>query len=203
MMLANLSDVSRETSERLEIYESLIHKWNPRINLVSKRSLTELRTRHFQDSLQIFTDIKKAAISWVDLGSGGGFPGLVIAILAAEHAPSLKVTLVESDMRKSAFLRTVIREANIQATVITDRIEEIPSFGADVISARALADLTTLLGYVDRHMSAKGKAILMKGKSWEDEIIKARDKWNFDYTYSKSITDDQAVILRITGVSRV
>ena len=89
----NILDVSRETLDRLKIYEDLIHKWNPRINLVSKRSLEELRTRHFQDSLQLFRYMKAPAVNWLDLGSGGGFPGLIIAILATELASSLRVNV--------------------------------------------------------------------------------------------------------------
>lgn len=196
-------DVSRETMERLELYAKLLRKWNPRINLVSKSSIEELWTRHFLDSAQLADIAPTVSGYWVDVGSGGGFPGLVLAILGQERGQPTHVTLVESDARKAAFLRTVIREADLPARVINDRIENIPSLGADVISARALADLPTLLGYAEQHLLPGGTAIFPKGVTWQKELVEAQSKWNFAYRIDKSITDDGPVILSFTGVSRV
>ena len=100
-------DVSRETRRRLDAFEAILRKWNRSINLVSKGSLNEVQTRHIADSVQVFR-AAPAGRRWVDLGSGGGFPGLVVAVLAAEEAPEMRVTLVESDQRKAAFLRSVL-----------------------------------------------------------------------------------------------
>ena len=97
-------DVSRETTERLNHYLRLLHKWNPAINLVAKSTLAEAWQRHFMDSAQIFSSLSGGVARWVDLGSGGGFPGMVVAILGAEAAPRMSVTLVESDLRKATFL---------------------------------------------------------------------------------------------------
>ena len=141
---AGALDVSRETFARLETYVGLIQKWNPRINLVSRNSLDDLWIRHIEDSLQVARAIPMPD-RWVDLGSGGGLPGLVAAILAAEESPDTRFTLIESDQRKSVFLRTVARECDLNVQVISDRIEKAKPQKADVLSARALADLTTLL----------------------------------------------------------
>ena len=195
-------DVSRETRERLSIYAALVQKWNPRINLVSRASLENLRARHIADSAQLHDLAPHPVAHWADLGSGGGFPGLVIAILAQETGTPGRVTLVESDARKSAFLRTVIRETGIAATVLTRRIEAAAPLGADVLSARALADLATLLGHAVRHLAPGGAAIFPKGASWRQEIAEAQSKWQFISRVDKSRTDPDAVILHITGVSR-
>ncbi|GAW36338.1 ribosomal RNA small subunit methyltransferase G [Roseovarius sp. A-2] len=194
--------VSRETQERLEIYATLLRKWNPRINLVSRSSLNQLWTRHILDSAQLLDLAEENVTSWVDLGSGGGFPGLVVAIIGTERRAPLKCTLIESDARKSAFLRTIIRETGVNATVITDRIEAVPPQGADVVSARALADLSTLIGFADRHLSSTGKALFPKGENWREEVEVAQSKWQFDYRIAKSKTEPGPVILSVTGVVR-
>lgn len=112
-------DVSRETSDRLRLLADLLQKWNPKINLVSRSTLETLWDRHILDSAQIFDLVLHPVDHWVDIGSGGGFPGLVVAILAAEKDPAQKTTLIESDQRKCAFLRTVLRETGVSATVLT------------------------------------------------------------------------------------
>jgi 16S rRNA (guanine527-N7)-methyltransferase len=196
-------DVSRETLEKLEHYAALLKKWNPRINLVAKSTLDDLWTRHIVDSAQLNQMAPHPVRHWVDLGSGGGFPGLVIAIMALETGSPTNVTLVESDARKSAFLRTVIRETGAKASVITDRVEEIAPLFADVISARALADLPTLLWFVERHLAPSGVALFLKGQAWEKELSAAQEAWKFDHQVAKSITEEGPVILRISGVSRV
>lgn len=195
--------VSRETMDRLETYAALLEKWNPRINLVSRNTLADLWTRHFVDSAQVYTLAPQGFSHWVDLGSGGGFPGLVCAIIGAEKAPDAKFTLVESDTRKSVFLRTVIRETGLHAQVIADRIEKIAPLNADVLSARALADLNILLGFAQRHLQESGTTLFPKGVNWEKEVQTARQSWFFHDQAIKSETESGAVILRIGGISRV
>lgn len=202
MSEATLRNVSRETLYRLELLESLVGKWNPAINLVSRNSLHDMRQRHILDSVQIFQTAPSAFAHWVDIGSGGGFPGLVIAILAAEYVPTGGVTLIESDARKATFLRTVIREAGISGTVLTQRIEVAKPQNADVISARALADLTVLLGYAERHLAPDGVALFAKGAKWPQELADAKSYWNFAAQVVTSGLDPSAAILKITGVSR-
>lgn len=194
-------DVSRETLARLDLFAALLEKWNPRINLVSRNSLADLWTRHIADSVQVFRCVTPQG-HWVDLGSGGGFPGIIIAILAQEAVPDLRVTLIESDQRKSAFLRTAARETGAKCQVISRRIEAVEPQQADILSARALADLDTLLGFAERHLKPGGVALFPKGVTWEKECAAARQRWNFQAQPITSRTDPDAVILRIEGVSR-
>ncbi len=194
-------DVSRETFERLSTYVDLVHRWNPKINLVSRSSLKEIWTRHIQDSVQVYRCAGPFE-NWVDLGSGGGFPGMVCAIMAIEHAPDARFTLVESDQRKSAFLRSVSRETGAACTVISKRIEAVEPLEADILSARALADLSKLMSFCDRHLSESGTALLPKGATWKKELRDAQEEWNFDAEPITSLTEPQAVILKVKGVSR-
>lgn len=196
-------NVSRETKERLEIYATLLRRWNPRINLVAKSTLPDLWSRHIADSAQLFRLAPHTVGHWVDLGSGGGFPGLVIAIMAQDRGSPLETTLIESDARKSAFLRTVIRETGIRARVVTDRIEKVNPLSADVISARALTSLGGLLGHAMRHMSPLGTALFLKGSTWQKEVEEAQSRWNFTHEIAKSQTESGSVILSVTGVSFV
>ena len=198
-----MSDVSRETDERLALYAVRLREWNPRINLVSKSTLEDLETRHFADSQQLLALAPHPVAHWVDLGSGGGFPGLVVAICAMDHGSPVRVTLVESDQRKAAFLRTVIRETGAPATVLCTRIETAPPQQADVLSARALTDLPGLLTFAERHLAPQGACLFPKGATWEKELALARAQWRFDLQVAKSRTDADAVILCIKGIARV
>lgn len=197
-----LADVSRETLDRLETYAALLKKWNPAINLVAKSTLDDLWDRHIVDSAQIFGLIPDFQ-HWADLGSGGGFPGMVVAILAAERQPQAKVTLVESDLRKATFLRTVARETGIDADVISQRIEQVPPLGVDVISARALAPLDRLLAFAERHLTPQGTALFLKGQNFQTELDTALASWRFDVQKLSSQTESTAVILKIGGLARV
>lgn len=195
-------NVSRETLERLEIYENLLKKWNPAINLVSEGTLADIWTRHFLDSAQIWTLKPKTAERWIDLGTGGGFPGLVIAILAAEKSPNLRVDLVESDARKAAFLMTASREMGVSPEIIIERVEELSPRQADVISARALAPLSTLLEYAFRHKAKNGICLFPKGQNHEIELTEAAKCWTFKVQKTPSMTDSGGVILKIGGFGR-
>jgi len=196
-------DVSRETFQRLETYAELLRKWTPRINLVGKSTVDEIWDRHIEDSAQLYRHAPHRVDHWADLGSGGGFPGLVIAIMGAERISPGKVTLVESDVRKAAFLRTVIREPGITATVVNARIESVAPLQADVVSARALASLTTLLGLAERHLLPGGTALFPKGASWKNELSEAQEAWNFRARVATSETEPKAAILTVSGVARV
>ncbi|CUH51471.1 16S rRNA (guanine(527)-N(7))-methyltransferase RsmG [Shimia marina] len=196
-------NVSRETLDRLETLADLLQKWNPRINLVSKSTLKDLWTRHILDSVQVLKSAPANADHWVDIGSGGGFPGLVIALMQQEPEAPKKVTLIESDQRKCAFLRTVLRETGVQATVISERIEKATPQNADVLSARALADLSLLFDFAERHLKASGQAVFPKGARWEKEVETAQKSWSFECQVVKSITDPEAVILKVGEIKRV
>ncbi len=152
--------VSRETLERLECHASLLRKWTAHINLVSRRSLADLWRRHMLDSAQLMPLLPPPADCprvLLDMGSGAGFPGLVLAIMGAGH-----VHLVESDQRKAAFLREAVRLTGATATVHGSRIERLDSFPADVITARALAPLATLMAYAERFSTPETRHIYQK-----------------------------------------
>lgn len=198
-----LPNVSRETNAKLAQYADLLVKWNPRINLVSRSSLEDLWSRHVTDSVQIYHSAPKSADHWADLGSGGGFPGLVIAILAAETGAPAHVTLVESDQRKCVFLRTVLRELGLAATILAERIESIAPLDANILSARALADLDQLFRYCERHLAPGGCAVFPKGANWKKELEAAQSKWRFSQRIDTSKTEPGSAILLFTGVARV
>lgn len=196
-------DVSRETTERLRSYEALLRKWNARINLVSRTTLDDIWSRHFLDSAQLYALAPPGTRHWADLGSGGGFPGLVVAVLAADEGRDLAMTLVESDQRKAAFLATAGRELGLSLDVRAERIERLPPLAADVVSARALAPLTDLLGFAERHLVAGGTALFPKGATYADELASAKRVWQFSASSVPSKTDPSAVVLKVTEISRV
>lgn len=196
-------NVSRETFRRLELFAALLEKWTPKINLISRATIPSIWSRHIRDSLQVYRNGPEDFGHWVDLGSGGGMPGLIVAILAAEKPSAPMVSLVESDGRKAAFLRTVLRETGVRGRVFCERIENLPAQNADVVSARALADLPTLLAYAQRHLKTGGIALLPKGVTWENEVEIARREWSFALDVLKSETEEGSVILRIGDIARV
>ncbi|QYX56996.1 16S rRNA (guanine(527)-N(7))-methyltransferase RsmG [Roseovarius sp. SCSIO 43702] len=203
MMLSEEWEISGDTKEKLAVYAELLRKWNPKINLVSKDTLQSIEDRHFKDSAQLFHLDGRQSGRWVDLGSGGGFPGMIIAILASELDRDRKVTLVESDSRKCAFLRTVSRETSTPVEILNDRVENVPELDAATLSARALAPLDRLLNHCERHLCPSGTALFPKGAEWEKELNAARVKWRFDCEAIRSATNANARILKISGVSRV
>ncbi|MCJ8335992.1 MAG: 16S rRNA (guanine(527)-N(7))-methyltransferase RsmG, partial [Epibacterium sp.] len=172
-------------------------------NLVSRSTLPHLWNRHILDSIQVFEAIQQPTGHWVDIGSGGGMPGVIIAICAAEKAPALRVTLIESDQRKSAFLRTAARECGVSVNVISERIETAEPQSADVLSARALADLSQLCEFSERHLKKEGLCIFPKGGNWKKEVDNASQQWRFEWEAITSLTEPQAVILKMKGVERV
>lgn len=195
-------DVSRETLDRLRCIEGLVQKWNRTINLISKNTVDQIWQRHICDSIQIYRYAPPDFKTWLDIGSGGGFPGLIVAAVAPEKNPSAKVTLMESDARKVAFLRTAIRECDLSAAVIENRIETAPPQSADVVSARALGPLKSLLSYALRHGHTQTTCIFPKGQRFQEEITTARQDFRFDVVAHQSITDKDARILVVRNISR-
>ena len=196
-------NVSRETFEELQQFADLVRKWTPKINLISPATIPELWERHIVDSAQIYRFAPESYKKWVDIGSGGGFPGIVMAIIAKTQQPDASFVLIESDQRKATFLRTAARELNLRVTVLAERIENAAAQGADVVSARALSTLSTLLPLIERHINSDGQAILHKGKKAGEEIADARQNWRFDLEEFSSLTDLGGQILIVKGISRV
>lgn len=195
------ASVSRETLVDLKEYVAAIHKWNAAINLFATSTLGTVWERHILDGLQLWpllVPFKKI----VDFGSGGGIPGIPIAVAAKHADTSRKITLVESDGRKAAFLTTLCHQLRLPATVLVARIENVPPQKADVCVARALAPTDKLLHYAERHLRPDGVCFFLKGKRAQDEISKARETWNFSLIEHQSKTDPNAKILEVGDLRR-
>lgn len=196
-------DVSRETLGRLQTYHDLLLQWTKSINLIAKSTTADAWSRHIADSAQVFTFIPASATTLTDIGSGGGLPGLVLSILAAEVQPALKVTLIESDQRKATFLRTVVRTLGLSATVIAQRIEDLDIPRCDVMTARALAPTAQLLSFAEQLLKPDGVALLQKGRNYAAEIAQAQTDWRFTCHAHQSLTEPEARILQIEDIHRV
>lgn len=220
-----LKSVSRETLEKLKTYQALLEKWQAKINLISPATLPDAWSRHFEDSAQLapllplVDTARTSALRLYDLGTGAGFPGLVLAMMR----PDLAVTLVESDSKKCAFLQTVSRETKTPVTVDNRRIEAaaadvLPLISndlsvengqnmivPDIVTARALASLDVLLGLCAPWIKANPNLILIfpKGIRAGEEILEAKLKWRFDYSEAPSATENGAKILRLSNVARL
>ena len=196
-------DVSRETLDTLKRLEDLIILWNPAINLVSNNSISDLWNRHIIDSAQVFTCISPKTGLWMDVGSGGGFPGIVVSIIAKELAPDLRTVLVECDNRKCVFLRTAIRELGLSAKVVNDRIENVIFPDVLYLSARALSNLNNLLFMVENNVSRETVCIFPKGRSKKKELAESQKNWKFDLRAIESNTSEEGKIIVLRGLERV
>jgi 16S rRNA (guanine527-N7)-methyltransferase len=202
-MQLNGKSVSRETQQRLEHFANLFQKWAKSINLVAPSTVQELWTRHIADSAQIF-QLSPGPKHWMDMGSGGGFPGIITAIFLAELGDGW-VHLVESNQKKAAFLRVALNETGARGTVHPVRVEAaedvVPS--CECISARALADLDHLLFYSSKRMIGNDTtAFFHKGRDYVAEINKARGGWDFDLVQHPSVVEPDSVILEISNLRR-
>ena len=188
-------DVSRETGDRLEALVSTLERWQKAINLIGRTTLGDVWRRHVLDSAQLKLLISVEAKTLVDLGSGAGFPGLVVAVLR----PDLQVTLIELDARKAAFLGEAARRMTLEKPpkIVIGRIEAVAPTPADVITARALAPLGQLLAWADRHRTDTAICLFHKGKGWQAEVTEAMKDWDIPLQPFTSVTDLDAVILRI------
>jgi len=189
--------VSRETLNRLETFVALLHRWNARINLVSAASLADVWRRHVLDSGQLMRHVPIGSRTLVDLGSGAGFPGLILAILGVPD-----VHLIESDRRKGVFLREAARLTDTKITLHAARIETVPVFGANIITARALAPLPRLLEWAARFTGASTVCLFLEGQERADELTAARQEWIMQTQTLVSISDPKGHILRVEGLHR-
>ncbi|MBZ9989688.1 16S rRNA (guanine(527)-N(7))-methyltransferase RsmG [Mesorhizobium sp. BH1-1-5] len=194
--------VSRETFERLQAFEQLFLKWNRSINLAAPSTLDDVWRRHVLDSAQL-ARIAPAATRWVDLGSGGGFPGLVLGFLLTER-PGASIALVESNRKKASFLQTVIGQFDLPARVVARRIDD--SYGLvsapEIVTARALAALPDLLDLSAPWLTKDARALFHKGRDYRAEVEESTHRWSFDLVEHSSMTDAEGVILEITELRR-
>jgi 16S rRNA (guanine527-N7)-methyltransferase len=192
---AALTGVSRETLERLRAYAGLLMTWAARINLVASSTLADPWRRHFLDSAQLFPLIPEEAQSLVDLGSGAGFPGLVLAIMGIPG-----VELVEADARKCAFLREAARVTASPVAIRNARIEAVPARAVSVVTSRGCAPLGRLLQYSQRFIGPETVCLFAKGEQAGQELAVAQQQWDFDVTSHPSRTDPRGVILYLSRV---
>ena len=195
--------ISALATERLQIFVGLLAKWNAAINLVSPASLAEVWTRHVADSAQVLDVAPIRSARWLDMGSGAGFPGIVIALITADTPNPVEMTLVESDRRKAAFLSTVSRETGVPMIIQAARIEAVAPQNADTVSARALAPLVRLCSFAERHLAPHGAALFLKGGHYDAEIAEARRTWSFALDIRRSSTDPAGVVLIMKDLRRV
>lgn len=198
----NLIPVSRETEERFAIFAKELRRWQHVKSLVGNKSLDSLWTRHIADSAQLRA-LAPAARIWIDLGSGGGFPGLILAIMLAEEQDGT-VHLIEANSRKCAFLRTAARLTGARAEVLEGRIEEqAPAFRgiAEVVTARALAPLATLIGWGRDLLTSGTLGLFPKGQDVEAELTEASKYWRFDADIVPSRTDATGRIIVVRGLT--
>lgn len=192
--------VSRETAGTLMAFEEAVKKWQSHINLIANATLPDLWTRHILDSAQL-VEFKPQAKNWCDIGSGGGFPGIVIAILLKEQS-GFHIDLVESNSKKAAFLRSVSAEFNLPTTVHTCRIETsyIHINKPEIITSRALASLEKLFELTQPWFEQGATALFQKGRDYKKEIAEAEKNWKFDFEVHQSKIDKQSVILEISKI---
>lgn len=184
--------------EELELYEGLLRKWQKSINLVAAGTLSHIWSRHFADSAQVL-EAFPTITTWADLGSGAGFPGMVMAICLKPH-PGAAVHLIESDQRKAAFLRAVSRETGAPAHIHLGRIEtELPRLRGRVggITARALAPLPRLIEWSQEHLLKNAVAVFLKGEDWSSELTASNAAASFDVTTIESRTNPSGRIIAI------
>lgn len=195
--------VSRETFDKLIAFEAVFRKWAQRINLVAPSTLDDAWERHILDSAQV-VKLGGEAKSWLDVGSGGGFPGLIIASMIAERAGA-SIELVESNRKKAGFLQAVVGELSLPARVHAKRIEDVHGMirAPEILSARALAPLPLLLELSAPWLQAGTTALFHKGRDYRKEIEDSAHQWGFDLVEHPSLTDTQGVILEIRNLRRI
>ncbi|MBY0408145.1 MAG: 16S rRNA (guanine(527)-N(7))-methyltransferase RsmG [Rickettsiales bacterium] len=191
-------DVSRETFDKLTLYYDLLLKWQARVNLIGPDTVKEVWRRHMLDSLQLLSFLKNKNVTLMDIGSGAGFPGMVLAIAGVRD-----VHLVESDQKKVTFLREVSRVTNTPVSFYAGRVERLTlESKPQIITARACSSLDTLCNYSYPHVSRETICLFLKGKNYSSEVENALLHWDFQYMVSESVTEPQGVVLKLTELAR-
>lgn len=194
--------VSEAGLERLRQFTALVGKWTQRINLVSRSTLDAMWARHVEDSARLLLHAPPEPGLWADFGAGGGFPGLVVALVRQDRKDGGRISLVESDQRKAAFLREAAREFALPVDILAARAESLPPLSADVVSARALAPLADLCAIVERHCRTGGVALFPKGAQWQAEVAEARRMWRFALDAHRDPGDKGGAILELRNLQR-
>ena len=193
-------NVSRETLKGFYEYKTLLSKWNEKINLVSKNTLVDIWERHFLDSGQIIKHVDASGKRWVDVGSGAGFPGLVVALLLRDRKIDCDLVLVEKNPKKGFFLNEVIRKLNLSVEVINDNIDTLEPLNADILTARAFSELNNLIEIAFRHRKKEGICLFLKGENYRFELDKTLNYWFFDYDILDSLSSSSGKIIRVKKI---
>ena len=193
-------NVSRETLNEFYEYETLLSKWNEKINLVSKNTLVDIWERHFLDSGQIIKHVEVSGKRWVDVGSGAGFPGLVVALLLRDRKIDCDLVLVEKNSKKGFFLNEVIRKLNLSVEVVNDNIDNLEPLNADILTARAFSELNNLIEIAFRHRKKEGLCLFLKGENYRIELDKTLNYWFFDYDIIDSLSSSSGKIIRVKKI---
>ena len=193
-------NVSRETLNGFYEYETLLSKWNEKINLVSKNTLVDIWERHFLDSGQIIKHVEVSGKRWVDVGSGAGFPGLVVALLLRDRKIDCDLVVVEKNPKKVFFLNEVIRKLNLSVEVVNDNIDNLEPLNADILTARAFSELNNLIEIAFRHRKKEGICLFLKGENYRFELDKTLNYWFFDYDIFDSLSSSSGKIIRVKKI---
>ncbi len=195
-----LTGVSRETIERVDAFVAVLDEWRKKINLIGPGEGKHLWRRHILDSLQLVQFIPESARSLADLGTGGGFPGVVLA--CALHDRKVVVSLVEKSVRKAEFLEAAVAELGLNAVVLNQRIEDTSANKNDVVTARALAPLPKLMTLTEGWLARDGLAIVVKGRDVDKELIHTRETWTFDLEARPSLSGPDGQVLLISNLTK-
>ena len=193
-------NVSRETLNGFYEYETLLSKWNEKINLVSKNTLVDIWERHFLDSGQIIKHVDASGKRWVDVGSGAGFPGLVVALLLRDRKIDCDLVLVEKNPKKCFFLNEVMRKLNLRVEVVNDNIHTLEPLNADILTTRAFSELNNLIEIAFHHLKKKGICLFLKGENYRIELDKTLNYWFFDYDIVDSLSSSSGKIIRVKKI---
>ena len=193
-------NVSRETLNYFYEYKTLLSKWNEKINLVSKNTLVDVWERHFLDSGQIIRHLEASGKRWVDVGSGAGFPGLVVALLLRDRKIDCDLVLVEKNPKKCFFLNEIIRKLKLSVEVVNDDIYTLEPLNADILTTRAFSELNNLIEIAFRHRKKEGICLFLKGENYRIELDKTLNYWFFDYDIVESLSSSSGKIIRVKKI---
>ena len=199
-----IAQVSRETIKSLEKYEEILIYENKSLNLIGNSTVKEIWNRHFLDSIQVIDFIDKSQKSFVDIGAGAGFPGIILAIAAKDKKIPLKITLVDKSPKKIIFLKKIIKELNLNVQTLNKNIlEDDVKFNDDIFVARAFKPLSEILKLIHNKAENWKKIFIYQGKTWKKELQQASKNWDIKYKQRRSVTSADSVILEIENFKKI
>ena len=201
---SRFTQVSRETITSLKKYEDLLLKANKSLNLIGNTTINQIWIRHFLDSVQVIDFVDKNDISLIDLGSGAGFPGLVLAIVCKDRKIPLKIKLIEKSPKKTKFLKDVIKELRLDVEVLNQNIFKEPAkFSGGVFVTRAFKPLEIILQLIHNKVKNWKKVFIFLGKTGNKELLQASKSWDIKYKQRVSVTSDDSIIIEINNLKKI